>query len=165
MDELLDSFQEAWSGRRRGAFAAVCAPDLHWTDPLGDGPLYGPEALADRAATLWKAFPDASLESAGERLASERFVAAPVLFTGTHKTSIGPIPATGRRITVHALLYCELDPPRERLWRVRAFFDTHDAAIQLGVMPERGSLGERAILLVRGFGLRRQGADEVEGGD
>ncbi len=45
---------------------------------------------------------------------------------------------------------------------MRAFFDTHDAAIQLGVMPERGSLGEKAILLVRGFGLRRQGGDEVE---
>lgn len=162
MDELLDSFEEAWSGRRRGAFAAVCAPDLHWTDPLGPEPAYGPEALADRAAALWEAFPDGKVEAAGERLANGHFVAAPVRFIGTHRASIGPIPATGRRVDVHALLYCELDPPGERLWRVRAFFDTHDAAIQLGVMPERGSLGERAILLLRGFGLRRQGGEEVE---
>ena len=89
-------------------------------------------------------------------------VEEPVLVSGTHQESIASIPATGRRLTVHALLYCELDPPGERLWRVRAFFDAYDAAIQLGVMPERGSIGEKAILLVRGFGLRRQGGDEVE---
>jgi len=74
VDELLDSFQEAWSGRRRGAFAAVCAPDLHWTDPLVKEPVYGPEALGDRAALLWDAFPDATVESAGERLGNGRFI-------------------------------------------------------------------------------------------
>ena len=47
---------------------------------------------------------------------------------------------------MHAVFYCELDPPGERLWRVRAFFDLYDAAIQLGVLPARGTLGERALL-------------------
>jgi hypothetical protein len=40
------------------------------------------------------------------------------------------------------------------LWRVRAFFDLYDAAIQLGVLPRPGSVGQRALMLLRGFGLR-----------
>ena len=41
-----------------------------------------------------------------------------------------------------------------RLLRVRAFFDLYEAATQLGVLPGRGSLGEKALLVLRGFGLR-----------
>jgi hypothetical protein len=37
---------------------------------------------------------------------------------------------------------------------VRAFFDAYDAAVQLGVLPARGTFGERALLMLRGFGLR-----------
>ena len=55
---------------------------------------------------------------------------------------------------MHAVLYCELDEARTRLWRVRAFFDLYDAAIQLGVLPKPGSIGGRALMLLRGFGLR-----------
>ena len=39
---------------------------------------------------------------------------------------------------MHAVLYCELDETRTRLWRVRAFFDLYDAAMQLGVLPQPG---------------------------
>jgi hypothetical protein len=34
----------------------------------------------------------------------------------------------------------------------------------MGVLPKRGSFAERAMLVVRGFGLRRAGSGEVEGG-
>ena len=40
------------------------------------------------------------------------------------------------------------------LQSVRAFFDLYDAATQLGILPGRGTLGEKALLMVRGFGLR-----------
>ena len=40
------------------------------------------------------------------------------------------------------------------LWRVRAFFDAYGAAVQLGLLPEPGSLGGKALLMLRGFGLR-----------
>jgi hypothetical protein len=36
---------------------------------------------------------------------------------------------------------------------VRAFFDAYDAAVQLGVLPARDSLGERALMVLRGFGV------------
>ena len=41
-----------------------------------------------------------------------------------------------------------------RLLRVRAFFDVYRAAMELGVLPKPGTAGERAMLMLRGFGLR-----------
>jgi hypothetical protein len=37
------------------------------------------------------------------------------------------------------------------------FFDAYGAAVQLGVLPARGTLSERALLALRGFGLRLDG--------
>lgn len=164
-DELVDALQEAWQGRRRGAFRDMLAVDVHWQDPFCTEPLYGPEAIGDHAANLWEAFPDARVEASGERLGDGRFIAAPVRISGTHVGELPSLPPTGRAVSVHAVLYCELDPPRERLWRVRVFLDGYDAAVQVGVLPKRGSLAEKALLVVRGLGLRRgAGSGEVEGG-
>jgi predicted ester cyclase len=144
-DDLVDRWQSAWAGREPRAFAEVCAPDVHYEDPFCAQPLDGPEAIADHASLLWTLLPDA------------RFVAAPCKLLGTHRGSLDGLPASGRFVVVHLVCYCELDPPRERLWRVRAFLDAYDAAVQLGVLPGRGTLGERALLMLRGFGLRARG--------
>ena len=37
---------------------------------------------------------------------------------------------------------------------MRAFFDAYGAAVALGVLPRPGTLGGKALLLLRGFGLR-----------
>ncbi len=37
---------------------------------------------------------------------------------------------------------------------MRAFFDVYSAAMELGVLPKPGTAGERAMLVLRGFGLR-----------
>ena len=103
---------------------------------------------------LRTAAPDARLQSAGERLTDGRFVAAPVRLEGTHSGELDGFPPSGRAVSVHAVFYCELDEAGTRLWRVRAFFELYDAAIQLGVLPKPGSMGERALFLLRGFGLR-----------
>jgi hypothetical protein len=55
-------------------------------------------------------------------------------------------------VVIHCVFYCELED--DRLMRVRAFFDLYEAAVQLGVLPGRGTLGEKALLVLRGFGLR-----------
>ena len=157
VDDLIDRWQAAWVGRDGGAFAAVCAPDIHYEDPLCGEPLESPDALAEHAARLWAAFPDARIERTGERLSDGRFIAAPFKLLGTHRGEIEGLAPTGRFVVVHLVCYCELDPDRTRLWRVRAFFDASDAAVQLGVLPARGTLGERALLMLRGFGLRARG--------
>ncbi|HUR86375.1 MAG TPA: nuclear transport factor 2 family protein [Solirubrobacteraceae bacterium] len=155
-DALVERFLAAWSGADIGTeLAATCAPDLHYEDPLTlKGPLHGPGALTEHVARLRAAAPDARLERAGEPLTDGRFVAVPVRLLGTHTAEIESFPPTGREVSVHGVFYCELDEARTRLWRVRAFFDLYDAAIQLGVLPQPGSAGQRALMLLRGFGLR-----------
>ena len=96
IDDLIDRWQAAWVGRDRAAFTALCAPDIHYEDPLCGEPLEGSAALADHAARLWAAFPDARIERTGERLTDGRFVAAPCKVLGTHRGELEGLAPTGR---------------------------------------------------------------------
>ncbi len=156
-DELIDRWEAAWSGKDPSAFAELCAPDIHYEDPLTGEPLEGLAELVRHAARLWAAFPDARIQRTGQRLVGPdthepRFIAAPSKLLATHREPLEGLPPTNRFVVVHCLFYCELDDGRLR--RVRAFFDLYDAAVQLGVLPGRGTLGEKALLVLRGFGLR-----------
>jgi steroid delta-isomerase-like uncharacterized protein len=152
VDELIDGWQAAWSGKDPDAFSEVCAAGVQYEDPLTPEPLAGTEQLAQHAGRLWAAFPDARLESTGARLTDGRYVAAPCKALGTHREPLESLPASNRFVVVHCVFYCELQ--HELLLRVRAFYDVYDAATQLGILPARGTLGEKALLMLRGFGLR-----------
>jgi steroid delta-isomerase-like uncharacterized protein len=151
-DALIDGWEAAWSGKEPDAFAEVCATGVQFEDPLTAEPLNGLDALAHHASRLWAAFPDARLERTGPRLRDGHYVAAPCKALGTHREPLEGLPATNRFLVVHCIFYCELQ--HELLFRVRAFYDVYDAATQLGVLPARGTLGEKALLMLRGFGLR-----------
>jgi steroid delta-isomerase-like uncharacterized protein len=152
VDELMDRWEAAWSSLDPAAFGEICAPNVHYEDPLAGEPLEDVEELGRHAARLWAAFPDVRAERTGQRLTDQRFVAAPSKLLGTHRASLEGLPATNRFLVVHCVFYCEIE--RERLLRIRAFFDVYDAATQLGILPARGTLGEKALLMLRGFGLR-----------
>jgi predicted ester cyclase len=126
--------------------------EVHYEDPLTPEPLEGLDLLQNHAARLWAAFPDARVEQTGKRLTDEQFVAAPCKVLATHRAQLNGLPATNRFVVVHAIFYCEIRA--ELLLRVRGFFDLYDVATQLGVLPARGTLGEKALLMLRGFGLR-----------
>jgi steroid delta-isomerase-like uncharacterized protein len=152
VDELIDGWEAAWSGKDAGAFEPLCAPGVHYEDPLTGEPLEGIDAVSRHAERLWAAFPDARLERTGARLTDGKFVAAPSKLLGTHRAALEGLPPTNRFVVVHCIWYCELRA--ERLLRIRGFFDVYDAATQLGVLPARGTMGEKALLMLRGFGLR-----------
>ena len=150
---LMDAFEAAWTSKDARAFAPLCTPDVHYEDPLTD-PLEGPEQLGRHAQRLWAGFPDVRVESTAPRMVAGRHVSAPVKLVATHRGELEGLPPTGRFVVVHAVLVSELRPEEDLLWRVRAFFDPYGAGVQLGVLPERGSLGGKALLMLRGFGLR-----------
>jgi steroid delta-isomerase-like uncharacterized protein len=152
VDELIDEWETAWSDKDESAFARVCSSKIHYEDPLTSEPLEGLDQFLSHPTRLWAAFPDARLEQTGERLANDRFVAAPSKLLGTHRAALEGLPATNRFVVVHCIFYCEIR--RNRLLRVRGFYDLYDAATQLGVLPGHGTLGEKALLMLRGFGLR-----------
>jgi steroid delta-isomerase-like uncharacterized protein len=152
VDELFDAWERAWSGRDPAAFAPLCAEGFSYEDPLTPEPLQGVGRLVAHARALWQAFPDARVNATGERLSDGRYACAPCKVLGTHHGHVGGVTPTGRFVVVHALVYAELRDGR--LLRARAFFDVHGVATTLGVLPRPGTVGEKALLLLRGFGLR-----------
>src|SRR5258708_35816887 len=91
-DELIDGWEESWSGQDPAAFATVCTPDIHYEDPLLSEPLEGPAELGRHAARMWAAFPDARVERTGERLRADCFVAAPAQLLATHQEPLEGLP-------------------------------------------------------------------------
>ena len=77
----------------------------------------------------------------------------PWKLTGTQDGELGPLPPTEKRLELHGLHYVELRDGR--ISRARGFFDLYEGAMQLGLLPQRGGLGEAALLMLRGFGLTR----------
>ncbi len=151
-DELIDAWEAAWSSGDPAAFRPIITGDLHYEDPLTGVPLRGAVELISHARRLWDAFPDVVIEASGRRLGDGEFLAAPARLRGTNRGALGSVPATNRVITVHCVFYCEVR--HGLLGRVRAFFDLYEAATQLGVLPQHGTVGERALLMIRGFGVR-----------
>ena len=153
LEELASAFTAGFEGR---GFEAVCTPDVHYEDPIAVEPLTGPAALDGHARLLRRAIPDLSLERASSALGDGRHVCVPWRVSGRHDGELDALPATGRPLALHGLHYLELSDGAVR--RARGFFDLYDAATQLGLLPARGGMGETALLLLRGFGVRRRGA-------
>jgi hypothetical protein len=152
LDELAARWRAGWQG---GGFEACCTPDVSYEDPLAVEPLGGVEALDRHAASLRGAFPDLRVEATAPALGRASHVCVPWRALGTHRGDVGPgLPATNRFLALHGLHYLELADGLVR--RARGFFDLYDAATQLGLLPARGGLGETALLMLRGFGLRRR---------
>jgi hypothetical protein len=126
---------------------------VHYEDPLLTEPLRGADAIARRAARVWAAFPDARLHPTGPRLTDGTHASAPAKLMGTHREPLDGLVATNRFVVVHVVFFAELRD--DRLFRIRAFFDAYGAAVTLGVLPKPGTLGEKALLMLRGFGLPR----------
>ena len=152
LDALADAWEGAWSGRGGTSFVDCCTGDVQYEDPVLVEPIAGVEELAGHAGRLWRGFPDLRVERAGQRVLTARFGCIPWRVLGTHKGDLAGLPATGRFVTLHGVHYVELADDRIR--RARGFFDLYSVGAQLGLLPARGGLGEAALLLLRGFGLR-----------
>ena len=151
VDALADRWRAGWQGK---GFEACCTPDVSYEDPVAVNLLRGVDELDAHALILRQAFPDLSIEPTAPPLMRGENVCVPWRALGTHRGDIGHmLPATDRFVSIHGLHYLELTDGAVR--RARGFFDLYQAATQLGLLPSRGTLGETALLLLRGFGLRR----------
>jgi len=151
LDRLAADWTTAWTVE--GGFAACCSAELTYEDPLAAQPLVGLVELDAHAAKLRDAFPDARVEQTAPPLGRGDYACVPWKLAGTNRGPLAMLPATDRFVTLHGLHYLELTDGRVR--RARGFLDLYDAATQLGLLPARGGWGEQALMLLRGFGLRR----------
>ena len=152
LDALAERWRHAWAGQV--GFEDCCTPDVGYEDPVAVEPLAGLEALTRHAAALRDALPDLKVEASSTPLGRGQHACFPWRLAGTHKGDTSILPATDRFVVVHGLHYVEVSDGLVR--RARGFFDLYEVATQLGLLPARGGLGEAALLLLRGFGVRRR---------
>lgn len=153
---LVDRVVRTIAGRDRRAVAALVTHDVHYEDPFSDTPYRGVEPITDHLAQLWAAFPDAQVEATGPCLYDgDRIVAIPLRLFGNHSGPIGSLPATDRFLNQHGMLVCELDATAHRVFRARLFADRYAVAVQLGTLPQSGTVGDRALRAIQGFGILR----------
>ena len=152
VDLLAEQWRAGWEG---AGFESCCTPYVTYEDPVAVDLLRGVDALDDHALSVRSAFPDLRVEATSPPLFRGTHACIPWRALGTHRGDIGQmLPATDQFITIHGLHYLELSDGSVR--RARGFFDLYDAATQLGLLPARGGMGEAALLLLRGFGVRRK---------
>jgi len=157
VDALAERWRVGWEG---GGFESCCTPDVSYEDPVAVDPLRGVDALDRHAASARSAFPDLRIEPTAPPLARGQHVCVPWRALGTHRGDISQlVPATDRFVRLHGVHFIELSDGAVR--RARGFFDLYDAATQLGLLPARGGFGESALLLLRGFGLRRRPPEDL----
>lgn len=152
LDALSERWRRAWTGEV--GFGDCCTPDVAYEDPVAVEPLTGVDALERHAAALRDALPDLKVETTSTPLGGGAHACLPWRIAGTHRGDTPTLPATERFVVVHGIHYVELVDGQVR--RARGFFDLYDVATQLGLLPARGGLGEAALLLLRGFGVRRR---------
>jgi len=151
IDLLAEQWAAAWT--EGGGFSACCTGDVGYEDPFAQVPLEGVDALEGHARGLHQAFPDVRVVTAAPALVRGDHGCIPWKLTGTQRGELAMLPATDEFVTLHGLHYLELSDGLIR--RARGFVDLYDGATQLGLLPQKGGLGEAALLMIRGFGLRR----------
>ena len=149
VDELFDAWEDAWSGKDQDAFRQICSPQVHYEDPLTASRWRASRRSAPMPSGCGTPSRMRASSSSARVCATGAWRPPPCKLLATHREPVGGLPATNKFIVVPVIFYCELD--RGRLLRVRAFFDLYDAAVQLGVLPGRGTLGEKALLMLRGL--------------
>ena len=152
VDALAELWSAAWIGD--AAFVDCCTTGVSYEDPLAVEPLVGLDPLERHAAALRAAFPDVRVERPAPALQRGGHACVPWRLHGTHQGRLAALPPTERSLVLHGLHYLELSDGR--ISRARGFFDLYEGSIQLGLLPARGGLGETALLVLQGFGLRRQ---------
>jgi hypothetical protein len=152
VDVLADGWSAAWTGE--AGFAACCTAAVSYEDPLAVAPLLGLDPLERHAEALRAAFPDVRVERTAPALQRASHACVAWRLHGTHLGQLGTLPPTEQSLQIHGLHYLELTDGL--ISRARGFFDVYDGSIQLGILPARGGLGEAALMMLQGFGLRRQ---------
>ena len=151
IDVLAEAWTAAWT--EGGGFSSCCTGDVGYEDPFAQIPLEGVDALEHHARRLHAAFPDVRVERTAPALVRGDHACIPWRLLGTQRGELAMLPATDEFVTLHGLHYAELSDGRIR--RARGFLDLYDGATQLGLLPQKGGLGEAALLMLREFGLRR----------
>lgn len=154
--EWATRFLEAWNVLDADGVAALCAQDIVWTDPSAPEPFIGREGVRDFVRLTGAAFPDLHIVETAPSyvMPGSPVVLSPYRMTGTLRGPIDAYAPTGRQVSVDGV--DEWTFRDELLCGYRTYYDTLDAARQLGIMPASGTRGERLMVRLQHLQARVQ---------
>ena len=140
-----DRFLDAWNALDAEAVAALCTEDVVWTDPSAPQPFAGRDGIREFVRLTVSAFPDLNIAETSPPycMPGASTVLSPYRLTGTMLGPIDVFAPTGRSVCIDGV--DEWTFRGELLCRYRTYYDTIDAARQLGIMPPSGSRAERLM--------------------
>jgi SnoaL-like domain len=154
----VNEFAERWVGQWNAhdveGILSLVTEDVVWEDPSIDGVARGLSGSRRYIEGIFRAFPDIawrmpgglliSLEGDGQILA----IGQPWTSRGTALGTIDPpgFAPTGRAFELEGFDYWELERASARLRRVVSHYDALEFARRVGLMPLRGSVGERTLV-------------------
>lgn len=155
LDDFGQRWLAAWNARDADGLAALCTDDVEFFDPAIQT-VHGRPAVADWLRKCARAFPDYRFDEPEPAYpARDRQKAiAPWRMTGTNTGPLDPpgFAATGRTVTIDGVDHWWF---RDGLIeRYRADYDLSGVLRQLGLAPQPGSRGERAMVALQRVGAR-----------
>lgn len=152
---IVTSLFDAFDAGDLDTAVGTVADDFELVDVAAGQSFRGPEGCRRWLATFRTALPDAwtetvSIFAEGDRVASEHIGRG--THTGPFVTAAGEIPATGRKIELRIAEFYQLR--QGKIARLHAYYDTATMMRQLGVLPARGSSGERAMNALMGLSVK-----------
>jgi steroid delta-isomerase-like uncharacterized protein len=138
-------FLDAWNALDPEGVAALCSEDVVWKDPSASTPFVGRKGVREFVQLTGAAFPDLHIaETAPPHLmAGSSKVLSPYRMTGTMLGRLDVFAPTARKLSIAGI--DEWIFRGELLCGYCTYYDTIDAARQLGIMPASGSRAERLM--------------------
>lgn len=155
LDDFAHRWLEAWNAHDAEGLAALCTEDVEFFDPAIDT-IHGRAAVAGWLRQCERAFPDLRFEEPEPAYLSrdrEKAIAVwRMIATNTGPLDPPGFAPTGRPVVVDGVDHWWF---RDGLvCRYRADYDLNGAMRQLGIVPEPGSRGEKAMVRLQRLGAR-----------
>ncbi|GAB2515408.1 hypothetical protein GCM10027167_17460 [Nocardia heshunensis] len=147
LSEFVENYAAAWKSMDGKAVTEYAAEDVIWSEPSISQPARGRRALAEFVDNTVRTFPDLSHASPfPPAITGNADIAiVPWRMTGTNR---GPIEPPGFAPTGKSIDLLVLDIWQFRgglISQCRSIWNLAEMLEQLGIMPPRGSAGERAF--------------------
>ena len=140
-----------WNKHDTTDLPELLTEDVIWIDPALVEPAHGVEGVRRFMEDCFRSVPDLRFDVTGSSCFADDapVVMVPWRMTGTHLGRTGPpgYAPTGRRMDIEGVDVYTFRG--QRVARYRACYDNAALARQLGILPARGSRGERISVAVQ----------------
>jgi steroid delta-isomerase-like uncharacterized protein len=151
VEEFAERWTDAWASHDPDRLLKLMTEDIVYDDTAWPETMRGHADVRRFLDYTWRAFPDIVFEGVGSPLVAADGPRAAFWWRGTG-TNTGPIdppgvPPTGKRVEFEGADFHEYRDGK--VARLRIVFDMADVSRQLGLLPDRDSAAEKALVAMQ----------------